>query len=506
MCKENQENILIIDDTPSYLKLLINMLRERGYKVQGFQRGSHGLKAATKNPPDLILLDINMPEMSGFEVCEHLKADENLKNIPVIFISSLIGTKEKVKAFDLGAVDYLTKPFQLDEAKARIETHLNMRKLQKQLEEKNQTLRENEAKFRAISDMALDAVIMIDENAKTVYWNTAAEKMFGYKRTEVIGIDPHDFIMPEKYKTDYIKGFKSFVHTGHGNAIGKVLELTAKNKNGEEFPIEIALSSINMGDKYWASAIIRDISERKNAEEVINEYAREIDKKNRYLEEMVQEKVEEISNSQIATIIALANLAESRDDETGQHIERTQSFCFFLATELKEESKYEDIIDEAYIENLTRAAPLHDIGKVGVSDNILLKPGKLTTEEFEIIKSHTTIGAKTLKEVKASYPNNEFINMGINIARSHHERWNGSGYPDGLSKDQIPLSARIMAVADVYDALRTKRVYKPAFSHEKAFKIINEEKGKHFDPVIVDAFNQIHEGFEEISDSMSDNV
>ena len=500
-----EEKIMIVDDTPMYLKMLVEMLREQGYKVAGFRRGSQALKAAAKSPPDLFIFDINMPEMDGFELCERLKADDFLEDIPVIFVSSLIGTKEKVKAFNLGAVDYLTKPVQLDEAKSRIETHLDMRRLQNKLKEKNRVLEENEAKFRAISDSALDAVIMIDEKARIVYWNHAAEEIFGYTSDEVMGLDPHDMIMPEQYRKDYEKGFEKFKMTGEGSAIGKVLELTAKHKNGEEFPIEVALSPIKMGDKtYWSSAIIRDITERKMSEEVINEYAREIDRKNRYLEEMVEEKVEEISNSQIATIKALANLAESRDDETGLHIERTQSFCFFLAAELREEfPEFQDIIDEKYIENLTRAAPLHDIGKVGIPDSILLKKGKLTPEEFEEIKKHTTIGAKSLEEARASYPNNDFINIGTKIARSHHEKWDGSGYPDGLAGTNIPLSARIMALADVYDALRSKRVYKPAFSHEKSHRIINEESGKHFDPTMVEAFNRLQEEFEEISNSIN---
>ncbi len=151
------------------------------------------------------------------------------------------------------------------------------------------------------------------------------------------------------------------------------------------------------------------------------------------------------------------------------------------------------------------ASPLHDIGKVGIADTILLKPGKLTPEEFEIMKQHTVIGAQTLEAASERYPRNTFINMGVAIARSHHEKWDGSGYPDGLTGDTIPLEARIMAVADVYDALRSKRCYKDAFTHEKSREIILAGSGKHFDPVLVDAFITLEQEFDRIRTAMDDD-
>lgn len=211
----------------------------------------------------------------------------------------------------------------------------------------------------------------------------------------------------------------------------------------------------------------------------------------------------EISDSHIATIYALVKLSESRDDETGAHIERVSILCKLLAEKLIALPNYAILIDEHFIDNLYKASTLHDIGKVGIPDSILLKPGKLTPEEFEAIKKHTTIGANTLLEVQKKYPNNEFLEFGINITTYHHEKWNGTGYPCGLAKDEIPLSARIMALVDVYDALRTKRVYKEAYSHEESIEIIKEGKGSHFDPDIVDVFldNEIEfkNTFEEIT-------
>jgi len=352
-------NIMVVDDTPANLNLLEKMLQDKGYHVLAFPGGKMALNAATKSPPDLILLDINMPEMDGFEVCERLKADAALKEIPVIFISALTETADKVKAFAMGGVDYVNKPFQFEEVNSRVQTHLRLRKLQFELE-----------------------------------------------------------------------------------------------------------------------------------------------KHNLHLEELVKEKVREISDSQLATINALAKLAESRDDDTGQHVERTRIFCIILAEKLRETSRYTGSIDAAYLENIYHAAPLHDIGKVGIPDNILLKPGKLTPEEFEIIKTHTVIGANTLQIARSKYPRNALINMGIAIARFHHEKWDGSGYPDGLAGEAIPLAARIVAVADVYDALRSKRPYKDAFTHEKSYAIIREGSGSHFDPALVEAFTAVESEFANIRAEM----
>jgi putative two-component system response regulator len=348
-------NILIVDDVPINLELLALLLQKRGYESRPVLSGKLALLAAQADPPDLILLDMNMPEMNGDEVCARLKADSRLKDIPVLFISAMTETSEKIKAFAAGGVDYVTKPFQFEEVFARVETHLRLRRLQLELE-----------------------------------------------------------------------------------------------------------------------------------------------KHNLHLEDLVREKVAEISDSQIATIVALSKLTESRDDETGEHIERTQTFCRILTEELRRQPGYAGSIDEAFVENIYQASVLHDIGKVGIPDNILLKAGRLTLEEFEKMKTHTLIGARTLQIAFTQYPRNPLLKSGIAIARSHHEKWDGSGYPDGLAGEQIPLPARIMALADVYDALRSKRPYKPAFTHEKSVRIILEGVARHFDPAILEAFQVVEAEFDGI--------
>lgn len=199
-------------------------------------------------------------------------------------------------------------------------------------------------------------------------------------------------------------------------------------------------------------------------------------------------KDQEIFDSQLATIFSLVKLAESRDDDTGAHIERVAVYCKLLAVKLRNRLNYEGFINDEYIDNISKASSLHDIGKVGIPDRVLLKPGKLSAAEFEIMKTHTTIGAKTLLEVKQKYPDNKLLELGINITCFHHERWDGTGYPQGLAGKEIPLSARIMALADVYDALGSKRVYKEAYSHEVSLEIIKQGRGTFFDPDIVDVF------------------
>jgi putative two-component system response regulator len=203
-------------------------------------------------------------------------------------------------------------------------------------------------------------------------------------------------------------------------------------------------------------------------------------------------------------IFAMAKLAESRDPETGLHLERVQRYARTLATDLKGSSPYADQVDEEFVRLVYATSPLHDIGKVGIPDAVLLKAGKLTDREFEIMKTHTVIGTQTLGAALARYPEAKFLRMARDIAGSHHEWWNGSGYPTGLGGPAIPLCARIVAVADVYDALTSKRVYKSAFGHDIAKPIILKESGTHFDPVVVDSFVRCEDQFVGIHGQLSD--
>jgi putative two-component system response regulator len=199
-------------------------------------------------------------------------------------------------------------------------------------------------------------------------------------------------------------------------------------------------------------------------------------------------------------------LSETRDNDTGNHIRRTQNYVRALARHLQPHPRFSDFLDHDTIEALYKVAPLHDIGKVGIPDAILLKPGKLTPEEFEIMKTHTTLGgnAITSSEQHSQLRDNSYLRLAHQIATGHHEKWDGSGYPGGLKEDDIPIAARLMAVADVYDALISRRVYKEGFSDDRASGIIVEGRGKHFDPDVVDAFLSIRTEFQEIALRYSD--
>jgi response regulator RpfG family c-di-GMP phosphodiesterase len=207
-----------------------------------------------------------------------------------------------------------------------------------------------------------------------------------------------------------------------------------------------------------------------------------------------------------ASVFGLARLAESRDPETGEHLERVRVYTRLTAEKLRENEEYADEIDDEFLEHIYRSSPLHDIGKVGISDQILCKPGKLTAEEFEAMKLHSLIGGDTLRDIenRLESPGDTFLTLGRQIAYSHHEKWDGSGYPHGLAGNDIPLAARIMALADVYDALTQKRCYKPAFSHEKARSIIVEDSGRHFAPDVVEAFLAVEEQFVETSKQLQE--
>jgi putative two-component system response regulator len=218
---------------------------------------------------------------------------------------------------------------------------------------------------------------------------------------------------------------------------------------------------------------------------------RELARHARDLEERVARQVKEISSLQMATIFALAKLADARDEGTGRHLERVQTFARLVAERLRESARIGRQVDDVFVDAIFQASPLHDIGKVAIPDAILLAAGRLTPEQMEVMKTHATIGARTLEAVRGVSPKNAFINMGIAIARSHHERWDGDGYPDGLARGDIPLSARIVSLVDCYDALTSARPYKPPMPHGEAVAYIDAARGRAFDPDLVDTFHEV---------------
>jgi cyclic di-GMP phosphodiesterase len=341
-----RQTILIVDDTPENLILLGELLQPT-YRVRAANSGRRALQIVDNDPrPDLILLDVMMPEMDGFAVLDQLRQSRRGRDIPVIFVTAMDGAEEEERGLDLGAVDYITKPLRPAIVLARVHNHLELKKARDLLENQN-----------------------------------------------------------------------------------TVLEAEVARRMGENL-------------------LIQDISIR-----------------------------------------ALARLAEIRDPETGNHIRRTQGYVRILAEALRDRPRFADAISDRLIETLVKSAPLHDIGKVGIPDHILLKPGKLTPEEWEIMKTHAALGADAIEQAQqdSDHPV-EFLSLAKDIARHHHEHWDGNGYPDGLAGEAIPLSARLMALADVFDALINRRVYKEPIGFADAHDIIVAERGRRFDPDVVDAF------------------
>ncbi len=352
--------ILIVDDSPEYATILIETLCD-DFSTLIATGGERALALARAEPaPDLILLDVVMSGMSGYEVCARLKDDARSARIPVIFMTALDAEQDEQRGLDLGAVDYITKPFRPALVKTRIANQLDLKRHRDRLEE------------------------------------------------------------------------------------------------------------------------------------------------------MVHERTREVTLTQDAAIYGLGMLAEFRDSETGAHIRRTQSYVGLLARQLAGRSRFAGFFDEGTIELLVKSAPLHDIGKVGIVDRILHKPGPLTASEFDEIKQHTLLGRRVVDRIEAAMHDraaSAFLRFAKEVTYTHHEHWDGSGY-HGLKHEQIPVSGRLMALADVYDALTSRRVYKPALDHQQAMRIISQGDGRtrpeHFDPDVLQAFLEINDQFASVSIRLRD--
>ena len=346
--KPQTTDILIVDDTLPNLQLLTSVLKEEGYKVRPASSGAMALQAIAKKSPDLILLDIKMPDMNGYEVCEELKRHEKTRDIPIIFISALSDIADKIKAFSVGGVDYINKPFQFEEVKARVKTHLKLQ----------------------------------------LYQHKMAQQ------------------------------------------------------------VAEAVEEIN----------------------VLNQ---------------------EIIDTQRELIFTMGEICETRSQETGLHVKRVAEYSYLLAKLAG--------CDDDTASLIQQASPMHDIGKVAISDEILHKVGKLTSEEWEIMKTHSTLGYSMLAVSKRP-----LLQMAATIALEHHERWDGEGYPNGLAGENISLAGRITSIADVFDALGSMRCYKKAWALPEILEFFKNGRGKHFDPTLLDLFFEHLDEFLAIRDEFTD--
>ncbi len=340
-------------------------------------------------------------------------------------------------------------------------------------------LKISERNFTILFDTIISSIIVLDENGRILNLNSAAEKVYRDKWENMVG-EHYDSLLRASKKSESFAKLKRLIDENEGKYIKSEVERV--RRDGEKIYTYAAFMEIKDSN---GVVIAYSLTEKDLTERV-------------HLENKLRESFEQIKETQTAAIIGFAKLTEYRDKDTGRHLERIREFTRIMASTLRNKPKYKDYIDEEYLEDLTLSSILHDVGKVGIEDQVLLKPGKLSKSEFSLIKRHVLLGGEALDVVDHKLQKKSFLTMGKEIARYHHERWDGKGYPEGLKGEEIPLSARIVAIADVYDALTSKRPYKDAYSHEKAVEIIADERGKQFDPEIVDVFFENNKVFERV--------
>lgn len=327
-------------------------------------------------------------------------------------------------------------------------------------------LEETDLKYRDLYNSISDLIVLIDEQGIIKKINRYSHVILGFSPEELEGRFLGDFIYGDDDTCTASQLIEQLFETKRIEG----LQLQLQNGSGQILDAELSANSFSVEDKMHFQLVIRDISVTKAMEMQLLDSERLID------------------TSRQAAIFGLARLAECRDDDTGAHLNRIRRYTSILIRELAVQPDFQDFISEEFIEGLLRSSVLHDIGKVGIPDAVLLKPGRLTDEEFDEMKRHCLYGSEILAGAETEEAGISFLHLAREIARHHHERWNGTGYPDGLSGEDIPFAARVVALADVYDALTSSRVYKAAFTHEQAKDLIVKERGEQFDPRIVDAF------------------
>ncbi len=345
-------------------------------------------------------------------------------------------------------------------------------------------LKKSEQKFRSILENIYEGYYEVDLAGNFTFVNRAICSILGYTEEELLGMNNRHYMDKENAR----KAFSAYNRIlESGEPVGVIaLELIRKDGRTRSVVSSVSLITSTGKKPVGFRGIARDVTDNKRLESDIRTFRKNA------------------SNAREVTILGLAKLSEYRDDDAGAHLERMREFAKILAQELAVHKKHKDYITDKYIEDIYLSSILHDIGKVGIPDAVLLKPGKLSIEEFEIIKEHSRLGGDAIREIESKIVGESFLSLAKEIAYYHHERWNGKGYPKGLKGEEIPLSARIVALADVYDALTSKRVYKEAFTHEEAIKIIVAERGRQFDPDVVDAFMARNKDFSAIRKKLED--
>lgn len=507
--------VLLVDDCPANRRLFERLLVKDGFVTMHAVNGKEAVELATKQCPHVIIMDIMMPVMDGLEATRRLRADDRTARVPIIIVSAKTDQEDLTAGLAAGADEYLFKPIHSREFRLRVRSMVRLRAAQLDLERANATLsqqtcileRLNEFSESALSANSLElncrhivetaaqllnsrrvSLLIPDETGEQLRFGYAvgmpgdswrklrvpidspiAGQVFRTQEEIIVGAEEAARVARNPYESCFFASMPLIcepLNSGSGS-IG-VLNITDK-AGGQEYTLE----EINILRQFTRTAAL-----------ALNSV-------------LTRQKLDLTRDS---IILSLARLSEYRHKETGKHLERVRDLSVLLARQLANDRQIPERIDEQFIIDLGRAAPLHDIGKVAIPDGILLKPGKLTAEEFEIIKRHTSIGAQTLRSVMSGGHEVSFLQAAMDVAHYHHERYDGKGYPEGLAGDEIPLCARIVSLADTYDAIRMKRDYKQAQIHEFARDEIAKASGTQFDPRVVQAFLVLEEQFRETYD------
>lgn len=516
---ERPARILVVDDDPAARAWCRRMLERASYEVFDAVDGLDALTQVALRAPDVIVLDVDMPHMNGLECAARLKADRTAQNIPVIMVSASSGDAEVLAGLEAGAEEYLTKPLSQAEFVLRVRSMARLHMGRRALEHSNEVRGRQAHMLHTLLEMSqtlagTDDVRVVLEKVAGV-----AAEMTCSRRVSIMLLDAEAQYLRMAHSIGLPESLAEAVRVPIGEGIaGKVFA------TGQPIVINDAGATPVDRDRY-DSEVFASVPLLSTVLSTANGTVGVLNVTDRYGRKPFGahdlEFINLISNIGAAAIhdiqvqnardeardsivVALAKLAESRDTDTGLHLDRVTRFSLVLAGQLRTMGLDGGVIDDAFLADLERAVPLHDIGKVGIPDHILCKPGRFTHAEMEIMKTHAEIGAGTLRSVMERAHGTPFLKMAETIAHYHHEWFDGTGYPDGLVGEAIPLPARIVAVADVYDALRSKRPYKGPMSHDKAVAIINQGSGMQFDPNVAAAFMQREADFARLAAQLSD--